>query len=297
MRKRVTFAVFMVAALVSGMVAACATPESNQSGEAGDQEMRQTGNATFVLVHGAYLGGWGWKNVTPLLCQRGHTVYAPSLTGLGERAHLGSPDVDLDTHIEDIVNLLIWEDLHDVILVGWSYGGMVVTGVLDRVPERVAHVVYLDADVPYDGDTAFDFFPEGTDVVAMEQQAQEMGDGWKTFTDSASEIEFFLAAWIPDDEMRRWAAERMAWSTQPFSTLNQPISLSNPAADTVSKTYIRCPLDGEFLANVYDPIVDRVRDDPLWNVIELSSNHMAPIANPDLVAEALLGVLDSLEEE
>src|SRR5688500_11127625 len=102
--------------------------------------------ATFVLVHGAWGGGWAWKRVAPLLRRQGHEVFTPTLTGLGERAHLTSRDVNLDTHIRDIENLLLYEDLENVVLVGWSYGGMVVTGVLDRVPERLAHVVYLDAE-------------------------------------------------------------------------------------------------------------------------------------------------------
>ena len=257
----------------------------------------QPGKETFVLVHCAYCGGWAWKYVAALLRQRGHTVYTPSLTGLGERVHLGSADVNLDTHVEDIVNLLIYEDLHDVILVGWSYGGMVVTGVLDRVPERLAHVVYLDADVPRDGDTGFDFFPQAADVAAIEQQARETGDGWKAFAGSAAEIEPWLGPWISDAEKRRWVVAKMASTVQPINTLRQPIRLSNPTADSVSRTYIRCPLDGEILADIYDPIVKRVRDDPLWNVIDLSSNHMAPVTDPDLVAEALLGILESLEEQ
>src|SRR5688572_726041 len=93
----------------------------------------RTAAAPFVLVHGAWAGGWAWKRVAPLLRAQGHDVFTPTLTGLGERVHLASPDVNLDTHIEDIVNLLVYEDLEDAVLVGWSYGGMVVTGVLDRV--------------------------------------------------------------------------------------------------------------------------------------------------------------------
>jgi pimeloyl-ACP methyl ester carboxylesterase len=258
--------------------------------------IEQPDTVTFVLVHCAFGGGWAWKYVAPLIRQAGHTVYTPTLTGLGERVHLGSPDINLDTHIEDIVNLLIYEDLHDVILVGWSYGGMVVTGILDRVPERLAHVVYLDGEVPRDGDRSFDFWREA-DVAAMEQQARETGDGWKAFAGSASEIEPFFEAWISDAEKRRWVVAKMASNAQPINTLRQPIRLSNSTADSVTRTLIRCPLGGEDWAGINDPIVERVRDDLLWNVIELSSNHMAPVADPDLVAEAFLGILESLEEQ
>src|SRR4051794_30531978 len=107
--------------------------------------------ATFVLVHGAIVGGWCWRWVAPRLRSAGHEVYAPTLTGLGERVHLASPDTDLETHIRDIDNVLRFEDLTDVVLVGWSYGGMIVAGAADRAPERIAQLVYLDADAPRDG--------------------------------------------------------------------------------------------------------------------------------------------------
>ncbi len=296
----------LVIAACCVLVAACESPETSTSGEVMDQEMshssaanvqpsnEQPDQATLVLVHGSWAGGYVWKYVAPLLRERGHTVYTPTLTGLGERVHLGGPDVDLDTHINDVANVLIYKDLEDVILVGHSYGGMVITGVLDRVPERLKHVVYLDAEVPRDSDTDFDFWPEA-DAAATKESVGETGDGWKVVFGSAAEIEAFFGAWIPDADRRRWVAAKMASNAQPINTLRQPIRLSNPAANSVSRTFIRLPVDGEVWADIYDPIVERVRDDPLWNVIELPSNHMAPIANPDLVAEALLGILDSLE--
>jgi pimeloyl-ACP methyl ester carboxylesterase len=112
--------------------------------------------ATFVLVHGAWLGGWCWSTVVRSLQSLGHTVYAPSLTGLGERQHLLHAGIDLETHTSDIVNLLEFEDLHDVVLCGHSYGGMVITGVADRVGERLKSLIYLDAFVPADGQSMLD---------------------------------------------------------------------------------------------------------------------------------------------
>src|SRR3954463_3590774 len=97
----------------------------------------QPKGATFVLVHGAWHGGWCWKKLTPLLCAAGHTIYTPPLTGVGERAHLLTPDIGLDTHITDIVNVLEYEDLREIVLVGHSYGGMVIAGVAERVPHRL----------------------------------------------------------------------------------------------------------------------------------------------------------------
>lgn len=111
---------------------------------------------TYVLVHGAWNAGFGFKKIDQMLRAEGHTVYRPTLTGLGERSHLASPDIDLDTHIQDVVNLMVWEDLKDVILVGRSYGGMVITGVVDRVPERIKQVVYLDAFLPMNGESLLD---------------------------------------------------------------------------------------------------------------------------------------------
>jgi len=110
---------------------------------------------TFVIVHGAWAGGWEHKKLAEALQADGNVVYRTTLTGQGERSHLASPNIDLDVHIQDVVNLIEWEDLHDVILVGHSYGGMVITGVADRIPERLKHVVYVDAFLPEDGESAY----------------------------------------------------------------------------------------------------------------------------------------------
>src|ERR671910_3846047 len=110
--------------------------------------------ATYVLVGGAWLGGWCWKPIARRLRDQGHDAYPLTLTGLGERAHLASPEVDLETHITDVVNLIEFEDLRDVVLLGHSYANLVVTGVADRVPERISRVVYLDAG-PFPSDRAF----------------------------------------------------------------------------------------------------------------------------------------------
>jgi pimeloyl-ACP methyl ester carboxylesterase len=112
--------------------------------------------STYVVLHGAWGGGWDWKHVADLLTADGNTVYRPTLTGLGEHSNLASTNIDLDTHIQDIVNVILWENLHDVVLVGHSYGGMVITGVADRVPDRIKRVVYLDALLPENGECVND---------------------------------------------------------------------------------------------------------------------------------------------
>jgi pimeloyl-ACP methyl ester carboxylesterase len=108
---------------------------------------------TFILVHGAWGGGWDWRHVDDLLTAKGNKVYRPTLSGQGEHSNIANPDIDLDTHIQDIVNVILWENLHDVVLVGHSYGGMVITGVADRVPDRIKHVIYVDALLPQNGES------------------------------------------------------------------------------------------------------------------------------------------------
>jgi len=133
--------------------------------------------ATFILVHGGFHGGWCWKRLTPHLLAAGHAVHAPTLTGLGERSHLASPENNLSTHIRDILNVLIYEDLTDVVLVGHSYSGMVITGVADRAPERVIGLVYLDAFVPEDGQSLQDIFRPASSQAASPEVV--LLDGWR----------------------------------------------------------------------------------------------------------------------
>jgi len=126
--------------------------------------------ATFVLVHGAWHGSWCWKRVRSALQQQGHQVFTPTLTGIGERSHLLAPEVNLETHVQDVLNLIRWEELEDLVLCGHSYGGMVVTGVADRIPGRIRSLVYLDAFVPDANQCLEDFVPFA---------AEQLVDGWK----------------------------------------------------------------------------------------------------------------------
>jgi pimeloyl-ACP methyl ester carboxylesterase len=134
--------------------------------------------STYVLVHGAWHGSWCWKRVRKALQSAGHEVFTPTLTGVGERSHLNSADVNLSTHIADVANLIRWEELSDVILCGHSYGGCVISGAADRVPESIRALVYLDAFVLEDGEALIDLLPP-EQVVGMRQGAQAAGDGWK----------------------------------------------------------------------------------------------------------------------
>src|SRR5262245_23331662 len=134
--------------------------------------------ATFVLVHGAWHGSWCWKRVRKELQARGHDVFTPTLTGVGERSHLLSPDVNLETHIADVVNLIQWEELSEVVLCGHSYGGCVISGVVDRVPDRIAALVYLDAFVLKNGQCLLDTLPPAQKDQQLDAPSRD-GEAWK----------------------------------------------------------------------------------------------------------------------
>ena len=152
--------------------------------------------STFVLVHGAWHGSWCWKRVRKALQAQGHEVFTPTLTGIGERSHLLSPEVNLATHIDDVVNLVRWEELSDVVLCGHSYGGCVISGVADRIPDRISELVYLDAFVLQDGESAHDALPSAQRDLQLEL-TRHHGEGWRVppipaevFAVNATDIEW-----------------------------------------------------------------------------------------------------------
>ena len=175
---------------------------------------------TYVLVHGAWGGGWAFRTVDSMLTAAGHHVYRPTLTGLGERVHLATPDVGLSTHVTDIVNVLLFEKLRDVVLVGHSYGGMVITGVADRVPERVRHLVFIDALVPEDGESL---------VAASQGTALE---GFARRSVDSAQGGFIVPTWV------NARAPRPTDVRQPVRTFTEPVSFRNAAARRLPATYI-----------------------------------------------------------
>jgi pimeloyl-ACP methyl ester carboxylesterase len=178
--------------------------------------------ATFVLVHGAWHGSWCWKRVRKSLQAEGHDVFTPTLTGVAERSHLISPQVNLETHIADVVNLIRWEELNDVVLCGHSYGGCVITGAADRVAERIKSLVYLDAFILDDGQGLHDVLPPAVRDGQV-QGAVEHGQGWQVQPISA---EFFRV----NTTDREWVDRQC--TPQPLATFAQPVRLRNafPAA-------------------------------------------------------------------
>jgi pimeloyl-ACP methyl ester carboxylesterase len=240
--------------------------------------------ATFVLVHGAWCGGWVFRRLVPYLRDAGHEVYTPTLTGLGERVHLASPDIDLDTHITDIVNVLKYEDLRDVVLVGWSYGGTVITGVADRVPERVAQLIYLDARVPENGQTDYDLEPGGEAYIAEDAESATAA-GSPGFAPIPVDG---TRAHITEEALQAWVLD--GFTPHPLATWTQPIHLGNPAANAIPRAFIFCTEDRN--PDMPDSIyLDRVRSDPAWRYREMTANHSAPITRPRETAAALLEFL------
>jgi pimeloyl-ACP methyl ester carboxylesterase len=230
--------------------------------------------ATFVLVHGAFGGGWQWRDVAALLRARGHDVHTPTLTGHGERVHLATPAIGLETHIQDVLNLLRYEELHDVVLACQSYGGMVVTGVADQMPERCAHLVYLNALVPEDGQSAFDLLPPAM-RERFEDAAQTTGEGWR------------IPAPPLENDPRVAAFARGRHVASLLHMFDEPIHLG-PTPDRLRRTFIWCTEDPGGLAGVADlmrPFAERAQSDPGWRFHRLKSPPDAFIHMPAAVAD------------
>ena len=243
--------------------------------------------ATYVLVHAGFHGGWCWERVKPLLETAGHTVYAPSLTGLAERAAELSPEVGLQTHIHELVALFVAQDLHDVILVGHSYGGMVITGVVDAVPERIAHLVYLDTFVPRDGEAMADIVPR--QIHQFRAQAKANGDGWRV--DPPRQMPFGIKGiyGVTAEPDLSWV--RRSVSPQSLLTFEQALPLRNPAVvSSKPRTHIYCTGGGVILSLLRHLGARRTLPprEPGWRLRQLPTGHDAMITMPQELAALLL---------
>jgi pimeloyl-ACP methyl ester carboxylesterase len=242
--------------------------------------------ATYVLVHPAWHGGWCWKKVAPLLRARGHDVWTPTLTGLGERSHLARPEVGLNVHVEDVASVLEFEDLTGVILVGHSSTGMVITGIADRMPERLAHLVYLDAFVPENGQALLDLMPAPL-VPQVKARVQEEGQGWllpRLFPGPWGET--VGKVWrITDEADQRWMLARLR--PTPFRHFLEPVRRANPAAEQVPRTYIRCL---QYPNPVFDGYAARARQGGVWRHRELATSHEPFVTMPRELTDLLLEI-------
>ena len=228
----------------------------------------------IVLVHGAWYGGWCWKKLTPLLEQAGHTVFAPTLTGLGDRAHQSRPDIDLEQHARDLVAMLDAEDLTDATLVGHSYGGFVIAAVAPRARPRLKQLIYLDAFVPDAGRCVVDYLLPLERRQAIVKAGEETG---------------FVAP-IPPQAHGVTDALDIAWITprlarQPFATFTQPMPLAAEGQAPLPRSYIAC---AQSAGGAFGPFAARFRNDPGWRFRELATGHNAMIIAPQLLARALI---------
>jgi len=229
---------------------------------------------TFLLVHGAWHGGWCWDKVAAILRARGHTVITPTQTGLGERSHLLSKSITLDTFIDDMVNVVKWEDLADFVLVGHSFGGNAISGVADRMRERVRQLVYLDAIMLENGQSPFSMLPKEI-VEARMKAAQESSGGLSLPAPKAS------AFGISDPQQAAWVEARL--TPHPLSTFTSPLRLANKVGNGLPASYIVCT----------DPIYGPLQASRDWakaaglKMAEIKTGHDAMVTVPDRLADML----------
>jgi pimeloyl-ACP methyl ester carboxylesterase len=235
--------------------------------------------STFVLLHGAWHGGWVWQRVAPLLRASGHDVYAPTLTGVSDRAHLLSPSVGLSTHVQDVVALIEAYDLNEVVLVGHSYAGQVVTAVADRVPDRLSRRVYLDAFVGDDGDAAIDLLPE---KIAGHYRESVTGPGFGWLIPVRS----LTVLGVSEDADLAWLGPRL--TPHPWLTYTEPLRLAG-SDDSVPAAFVECT---DWM-RVFQPHAERAAARG-WPVHHLATGHEAMVTAPKELADLLLGSL--LEE-
>jgi len=227
---------------------------------------------TFLLVPGAWLGGWCWRDVAACLRAGGHRTISATLTGLGERAHLLSPQIGLDTHVSDIVDLLRYRDLGDLMLVGHSYGGTVITAVAELAPDRIRCLVYLDAAVPRDGESNDDVV--GAEMAAqLRSAAHSGGEGWRV--PPAAHVVDGLA-----DAIRPWVEERL--TPHPLRCLEEPVRLRSSAAAGLKRAFVR----SSARSALYAGLLERARA-ANWRCRDLEGGHYPMFTEPRAVAAAL----------
>ena len=239
--------------------------------------------STFVLVHGGWHGAWCWSRVVPLLQGEGHEVLVPALTGLGERAHLATPEVDVSTHVRELVDLLETSDASDVVLVGHSYSGVVVTAVAAALPNRVSDVVYLDAFVPEEGRSIFDLLPPER-VAVFEDAAREHGSGWKVP--------------LPWERAHRRLGRHRPGRRRVDDAAHDPAAAGDvpraaqargrrtPGSGGRSCTASTSPRGDSFAG-----FAARAASDPDWRFLTLDAGHDAMVIAPAATAAALLSVV------
>jgi pimeloyl-ACP methyl ester carboxylesterase len=228
---------------------------------------------TFVLVHGAWHGGWCWRRVADRLRRDGHAVFTPTLTGLGERSHLLQPGIDLATHVADVVNLMQWEQLGDVVLCGHSYGGFVISGVAEQMSAAIRAIVFLDAFLPQSGDTILKLTgPAVQDTIRASLQRGDLGVPPRP-----------AEAFGVNEADRQWVDSLCV--PQPIGTFTSPIALSGAREAIARKTYIRAR---GYANPAFDRALASVQADRSWRCHEVACGHDVMIDRPDRLSELLL---------
>jgi pimeloyl-ACP methyl ester carboxylesterase len=227
---------------------------------------------TFVLVHGASQGGWCWRRVCDRLERRGHKVFTPTLTGLGERSHLMSRNVDLEMHITDIVNVIKWESLEDIVLVGHSYGGWVISGVAEQVLPAISSIVFLDAFMPENGQRGLDLNSERSKAEIA--RALEKGDVSRAAPPATT--------WNVNEKDRAWVDAKQ--TAQPIGVSLKPITLTGARERVAKKTYIRAT---KYAMENFDKFYARRKADPSWRTYEVACGHDVMIDMPERLTEIL----------
>ncbi len=234
--------------------------------------------ATFVLVHGSSCGAWVWQKLSPLLRAAGHGVWEPTLSGLGDRSHLLPCGINLSTHIGDVANLLFHQDLSNVILVGNSYGGMVITGVAAKAHERLKLLVYLDAYVPEDGKCEFDLLPP---AIGAARQADAEAHG------GAIPPPPLTLFGVTDPDLLHWAQMRM--TPQPLHTYTEPVPIGNVASRALPRVFIHCTGNPATTPDLFASSVARAMASG-WPVYDLPAGHLAMLTAPGKLAQLILEI-------
>ena len=229
--------------------------------------------STFLLVHGAWHGGWCYRRVAQALRSNGHAVFTPTYTGLGERAHLYDPSINLDTHVQDIANVIKWEDLDDFVLVGHSYGGMVITCVADLMPERIHKLVYLDAFVPENGQCLFDFQPD--EIRAQrEQEAAARNNGIMPVPAEAFHVNPADIDWVNSKTV-----------LHPIHTMDQPVRLTG-GLDRLHRKRVFIWAAG-YPEGPFRPFYERLKTDPNWETYKIACGHEIMVDRPQELTQIL----------
>jgi pimeloyl-ACP methyl ester carboxylesterase len=229
--------------------------------------------SSFVLVHGGWRGGWIWKRVARQLRKEGNDVYTPTLTGLADRKHLLHSDINLSTHIQEIVNLIEYEELNDVVLCGHSYAGMVISGVADRMSANISSLVYLDAWYPKDGDSIMTLSPEAYQLMHIRDAGQHGGIACSPIPAAMLHVNEKDCAWVD------------AMSTpHPLATMTEAIQLQGNHLNVTKKIYA---LASSWAPNPFEQFYLQLRRDPAWITRTIDSGHDAMLDNPEVVANLL----------